>query len=253
MPEQQLQFRRALVKLSGEAFMGAKPYGIDLGVLERIAGEIAAARRLGAQIALVVGGGNLFRGAAGTAAGVDRATGDYIGMLATIMNALAFENVLRAAGLRATTFSAIPMPTVCRPFQREEALREISGGTTVIFAGGTGHPYFTTDTAAALRAAEMKCDVLLKGTQVDGVYSADPKTHPDAIRYDRISYREALADDLKVMDGAAIALARDNNIPIVIFSMWEQGNLAKVLAGEARCTIVSKDDDVAGPGKAGAA
>lgn len=238
MPDQQLQFRRVLVKLSGEALMGDKPYGIDLAVIERLASEIGTARTLGAQIALVIGGGNIFRGVAGAAQGMDRANGDYMGMLATIMNALALENGLKQAGIPALTFSAIPMPTVCRPFQREEALAELDAGNVTIFAGGTGHPYFTTDTAAALRASEMKCDALLKATQVDGIYSADPKIHPEAVRYDRISYRDALADNLKVMDGAAIALARDNDIPIVVFSIWEKDNLARVLTGNARCTVV---------------
>jgi uridylate kinase len=228
-----------LLKLSGEALMGGQGYGIDTAVAARIARDIAAARDGGAQIALVVGGGNIFRGMAGAAKGMDRASADHMGMLATVMNALALEQALQDAGAPARAMSAIPMPTVCEPFSRRAALAHLDEGRVVVFGGGTGNPFFTTDTAAALRAVEMGCDALLKGTQVDGVYSADPKSDPDATRYDRLTHDEVLARNLKVMDAAAIALARENNIPIVVFSIHEDGNLARVLAGACRSTIIS--------------
>jgi len=234
-----LKFRRVLMKLSGEALLGDRPFGTDTAVLDRIAGEISEAAALGAQIALVVGGGNIFRGLAGAAEGMDRARADDIGMLATVMNALALENAVARAGARAQTFCAIAMPTICRPFQRAEARAALDDGATVIFAGGTGSPFFTTDTTAALRAAEMTCDGILKGTSVDGVYSADPRHDPDARFYERISYDDVLNRNLRVMDGAAIALARDNAIPIVVFSMREPGSLVNVLTGQSRCTTVT--------------
>lgn len=235
-----VKFHRVLMKLSGEALLGSQPFGTDAQVVDRIAGEIRAAVAEGFQLALVVGGGNIFRGVAGAANGMDRAKADDIGMLATVMNALTLENGLRRAGVAAQTFSAVPMPTICRPFQREEARAALDAGQTVIFAGGTGSPFFTTDTTAALRAAEMRCDAILKGTSVDGVYSADPKVDPNAEYYQRISYDDVLNRDLRVMDGAAIALARDNDIPIVVFSMREAGSLVNVLTGKTRCTTVTR-------------
>lgn len=234
-----LRYRRILVKISGEALMGQKAYGIDMGTVARIAGDISQVVALGAEVCLVVGGGNIFRGLAGAAEGMDRATADHMGMLATVMNALAVQNALTHRKTAARVLSAIPMPSVCEPFVREKALRHLEKGNVIIFAAGTGNPFFTTDTAAALRAAEMGCDALVKGTQVDGVYSADPKTDAQAERFDALSYTDVLARDLKVMDGAAIALARDNDIPIIVLSIGEQGNLARVLQGTARCTTVS--------------
>jgi len=239
MAGETVTYRRVLMKLSGEALLGAQPFGTDACVVDRIAKEIAAASALGVQVAIVIGGGNIFRGVAGAAAGMDRAKADDIGMLATVMNALTLEQALRRAGVDAVTFSAIQMPTICQPFQREAARAALDAGTTVLFAGGTGSPFFTTDTTAALRAAEMRCDAILKGTGVDGVYSADPATNPEAVRYDRISYDEVLNRDLRVMDGAAIALARDNAIPIIVFSMRAPDSLVNVLTGQTRCTTVS--------------
>ncbi|MDB5738717.1 MAG: kinase, partial [Sphingomonas bacterium] len=202
------------------------------------ADEIAGIRDAGYQLCIVVGGGNIFRGLAGAAAGIERATGDYMGMLATVMNALAVQNVLEQKGVETRVQSAIPMASVCEPFIRRRAERHLEKGRVVIFAAGVGSPFFTTDSGAALRAAEMKCDALFKGTSVDGVYDADPKKVPNAKRYDEIGYGDVLSRDLKIMDASAIALCRDNNIPIVVFNIREQGNLAKVLAGEGIATIV---------------
>ncbi len=233
-----IRYRRLLVKLSGEALMGKAGFGIDVNVVMRICGEIEEARDAGAEIAVVVGGGNIFRGLAGAASGMDRATADYMGMLATVMNALALQSGLESHGVPARVLSAIPIPTVCESFVRSRALHHLASKRVVIFAAGTGNPYFTTDTTAALRAIEMNCDVLAKATQVDGVYSDDPRTNPKAVRYQKLTYGEVLARDLRVMDGAAIALARDNNLPIVVFSIQEPGNLLKVLKGEARATVI---------------
>jgi len=233
------KYRRVLMKLSGEALLGGHSFGTDPAVIERIAGEIRAAVSQGVQIALVIGGGNIFRGVAGVANGMDRAKADDIGMLATVMNALTLENGLRRAGVDTVTFSAVRMPSICRPFQREDSRAALDAGQTVIFAGGTGSPFFTTDTTAALRAAEMQCDAILKGTSVDGVYSADPAVDPNAIHYDHVTYDDVLNRNLRVMDGAAIALARDNAIPIVVFSMREPGSLVNVLTGQTRCTTVA--------------
>lgn len=233
-----LRYGRLLVKLSGEALMGKGSYGIDMAVADRLARDVAEAVRAGAQISVVVGGGNIFRGLAGAAKGMDRATADYMGMLATVMNALALQNALEHAGAPSRVLSAIPMPTVCESFVRPKALHHLAKGRVVIFAAGTGNPFFTTDTAATLRAIEMGCDAVAKATQVDGVYSADPKKDPSATRYDRLSYGDVLARDLKVMDGAAIALARDNQLPVIVFSIEEPGNLLKVLRGEAHATII---------------
>ncbi|MCW8862123.1 MAG: UMP kinase [Rhodospirillales bacterium] len=236
--ENQIQYRRVLLKLSGEALMGEGEYGIDTDTVSRIIEEIKRVREMGAQVCLVIGAGNIFRGMKGVAAGIERANADYMGMLATVMNALAVQSVLEKSGVDARVMSAIPMPVVCESYLRRRAIRHLEKGRVVIFAAGTGNPYFTTDTAAALRAVEMGCDALLKGTQVDGVYSADPKKDPDAIRYERLTHSRVLSDDLKIMDAPAIALARDNNIPILVFSIHEQGALADVLCGKGRFTIV---------------
>jgi len=234
-----LLYNRLMLKLSGEALMGKGQYGFDMAVATRLARDVTEAIDAGVKIGVVVGGGNIFRGLAGAAKGMDRATADYMGMLATVMNALAFQNALEQLGTPARVLSAIPMPTVCESYVRPKALHHIDAGRVVIFAAGTGNPFFTTDTTAALRAIEMNCDAVAKATQVDGVYSADPKKDPKARRYDRLTYSEVLARDLKVMDGAAIALARDNGLPVIVFSIEEPGNLLKVLRGEARSTVVS--------------
>ena len=231
--------KRVLLKVSGEVLMGDQSFGIDLNMVARIAEDIAAASRKGIELCLVIGGGNIFRGVAGAAKGMDRGNADYMGMLATVMNALAMQDVLKDKGVDARVMSAIPMPTVCEAFARARALRHLEKGRVLIFAGGTGNPFFTTDTAAALRAAEMQCDALMKGTSVDGVYSADPKSVPDAKRYDQISYGEILAQNLKVMDAAAITLARDNDIPVIVFSIRQSGAFLNVLAGEGRSTVVT--------------
>jgi uridylate kinase len=234
-----LRYKRLLLKLSGEALMGKAAYGIDVPVVQRLSGEIKEAMAAGAEIAVVVGGGNIFRGLAGAAKGMDRATADYMGMLATVMNSLALHNALEQLNVPARVLSAIPMPTVCEAFVRSKALHHMEMKRVVIFAAGTGNPFFTTDTTAALRAVEMNCEALAKATQVDGVYSADPKKDRSAVRYDKLTYAEVLARDLKVMDGAAIALARDNNLPVIVFSIEESGNLLKVLRGEAQATLIS--------------
>ena len=232
------RFNRILLKLSGEALMGQGQFGIDPDAVAGLAGEIAAAKEQGHQLCLVVGGGNIFRGMAAAAKGLDRATGDYMGMLATVMNALALQNALERLGVDTRVQSAIPMSSVSEPYIRRRALRHIEKGRIVLFAAGTGNPYFTTDTAAALRAAEMGCDALFKGTSVDGVYTADPKKVAEAKRYETLSFNKVLADDLKVMDAAAVALCRDNNIPIVVFNVRQPGNLAKVIEGRGTATIV---------------
>ena len=221
--------------------MGTGGLAIDPAVTARVAGEIADARANGFEVCVVVGGGNIFRGLAAAAKGFERATADYMGMLATVMNALAVQNALEQIGVDTRVQSAIPMASVCEPFIRRRAERHLEKGRVVIFAAGVGSPYFTTDSGAALRAAEMKCDALFKGTSVDGVYDADPKLVPSAKRYDTISYDTVLADNLKVMDASAIALCRDNNIPIVVFNIREPGNLAAVLRGEGVSTIVQAE------------
>ena len=236
-----LKYKRLLLKLSGEALMGGKGYGIDTEVVARLAGDIKQGADAGCELAVVVGGGNIFRGLQGAAAGMDRANADYMGMLATVMNALALQGALSQIGVDGRVLSAIPMPTVCESFVRPKALSHLEQGRVVIFAAGTGNPFFTTDTAATLRAVEMGCDAVVKATQVDGVYSADPKKEPNAERYDRLSYEEVLARDLRVMDGAAIALARDNALPVIVCSIDEPGNLLKLLKGEARSTVIAGD------------
>ena len=236
------KFHRILLKLSGEALMGQGQFGIDPDTVSGLAAEIAAARSAGFEVCLVVGGGNIFRGMAGAAAGMDRAQADYMGMLATVMNALAMQNALEQLGVETRVQSAIKMDQVCEPVIRRRAERHLSKGRVVIFAAGTGSPYFTTDTGAALRAAEMKCDALFKGTSVDGVYTADPKKVSSASRYEKIGFDRVLADDLKIMDAAAVALCRDNNIPIVVFNIRQPGNLTDVLAGKGKATIVQNEE-----------
>ena len=234
-------FKRILLKLSGEALMGSGQFGIDTAETDRIAGEVKRARDAGFELCLVVGGGNIFRGLAAAAKGFDRASADYMGMLATVMNALAVQNALEKAGVPTRVQSAIPMASVCEPYIRRRAERHMEKGRVVIFAAGTGNPFFTTDTAAALRAAEMGCDALLKGTQVDGVYSDDPRTNKTAERYDRLTYMDVLSRDLKVMDASAISLARENRIPIVVFSLHNPGAFAQVMRGEGRFTIITDE------------
>ncbi len=232
------QYKRVLLKCSGEALMGESEYGIDFDTVERIANEVKTVKSLGVEVCMVLGGGNIFRGVSGATRGMQRASADYMGMLATVINALALQNMLESQGVDSRVLSAIPMATVCEPYIRRRAIRHLERGRVVIFAGGTGNPFFTTDTAAALRAAEMGCDILLKGTQVDGVYTSDPKTDPDAQRYDRLGYLDVLTRDLKVMDAAAISLARENAIPILVFSVRDPGAFALVLCGEGTCTII---------------
>jgi uridylate kinase len=234
------KYRRVLLKVSGEALMGAGQFGIDVETIDRIARDVKQAVEAGSEICMVVGGGNIFRGLAGSAKGIDRATADYMGMLATVMNALAMQAGLERTGVSSRVQSAIAMNNVCEPYVRRRAIRHMEKGRVVIFAAGTGNPFFTTDTAAALRAAEMACDAMLKATQVDGVYSADPKKVPDAKRYDSLSYHEVLAQNLQVMDAAAISLSRENRIPILVFSLAEPGALAEVLQGRGRATIIEE-------------
>ena len=236
------RFNRILLKLSGEALMGQGQFGIDPEVVAGLAAEIAAAKAQGHELCLVVGGGNIFRGIAAAAKGFDRTSADYMGMLATVMNALAVQNALENQGIDTRVLSAIPMAAVCEPYIRRRAMRHMEKGRIVIFAAGTGNPYFTTDTAAALRAAEMGCDALFKGTSVDGVYTADPKKDAGATRYDSLSFKTVLSDDLKVMDAAAVALCRDNGIPIVVFNIRQPGNLAEVIAGGGTATIVQNEE-----------
>ena len=235
------KYKRILLKLSGEVLMGDQQFGIDPATVAALAGEVKAAKDSGLEICLVIGGGNIFRGMAGAAAGMDRAQADYMGMLATVMNALAMQNALEQIGVHTRVQSAVQMDQVCEPVIRRRAERHLEKGRVVIFAAGVGSPYFTTDSGAALRAAEMKCDALLKGTSVDGVYDDDPKKNPNAKRFDTVTYDRVLADNLKVMDASAVALCRDNGIPIVVFSIREKGNLARVLAGGGVQTIVRKE------------
>ncbi len=236
-----VRFRRLLVKLSGEGLMGEQAYGLDLTVTERLAREIKEVHDTGVELCLVIGGGNIFRGLSSAARGMDRTSADYMGMLATIMNALAVQNYLEKAGVPTRVQSAIPMAAICEPYVRRRAIRHMEKGRVVIFAAGTGNPFFTTDTAAALRAVEMNCDALLKATQVDGVYDADPKTSPDARRFESLSFEHVLREDLRVMDTSAIALARDNGIPILVFSLSEAGALAAIVRGAGRYTIIREE------------
>jgi uridylate kinase len=231
-------FRRILLKLSGEGLMGDKEFGLDASIVERICQEIHDVHQDGIQVCLVIGAGNIFRGVSGAAAGIERTSADYMGMLATVINSLAVQSVLESKGVPTRVQSAIPMTTVCEPYIRRRAVRHMEKGRVVIFAAGTGNPFFTTDTAAALRAAEMNCNALVKGTQVDGVYDADPKVEKDAQRFDTLSYDEVINRNLRVMDTSAIALCRENRIPIVVFSIHEPGGLRKIVHGEGTFTRV---------------
>ena len=233
------KMNRVLLKLSGEVLMGDQQFGIDPAFVLELAKEVKAAKETGLEICLVIGGGNIFRGMAGAAQGMDRAQADYMGMLATVMNALAMQSALEQLGVQTRVQSAVQMDQVCEPVIRRRAERHLEKGRIVIFAAGVGAPYFTTDSGAALRAAEMNCDALLKGTSVDGVYDSDPKKNADAKRFETVSYGKVLADNLKVMDASAVALCRDNEIPIVVFSIREKGNLARVLSGEGVQTVVT--------------
>ncbi len=237
-----MKYRRVLLKISGEALMGEQDYGLDPAVLDRIAREIRVVHKLGIELCLVVGGGNIFRGIQSAAQGIERATGDYVGMLATVMNSLALQAALERCGAPTRVLSAIPMATVCEPYIRRRAVRHLEKGRIVIFAAGTGNPFFTTDTAAALRASEMNCNALLKGTKVPGVFSADPMKVKSAKRYDRLSFHEVLARDLKVMDASAISLARENRIPILVFSIQNPGSIADVLKGRGSFTIITDEE-----------
>jgi len=237
-PRVRLAYKRILLKISGEALMGPQQFGLHPPTVDRIADEIVGLHRLDVEIAMVIGGGNIFRGLQGSAQGMERTTADYMGMLATVMNALAMQSALEARGIYTRVLSAIPMDQVCEPYIRRRAVRHLEKGRVVIFAAGTGNPYFTTDTAATLRASEMGCEALFKGTQVDGVYDSDPKRNPDARRYDRVSYDTVLQKNLKVMDASAIALARDNGLPIVVFSLDEPHGLAGIVEGRGRFTVV---------------
>ena len=237
------RYRRILVKISGEALAGEGEHGVDPREAKRIADDIAMATAAGARIAVVVGGGNIFRGLAGAARGMERVSADHMGMLATVINALALEHALAGKGIDTRVLSAIPMPTICEPYARTRAVAHLDKGRVVLFAAGTGSPYFTTDTAAALRAVETGCDALFKATQVDGVYSADPSTDRNATRYDRLSYHDVLVQNLQVMDAAAICLARDNSLPCLVFSLHEPGGLTAVLTGTGRYTIISTQED----------
>lgn len=234
-----LPYPRVLIKVSGEALMGPEPFGLHPPTVTRIARDLVAVRELGCEVAVVVGGGNILRGARVAGEDLDRATADHMGMLATVMNCLALEQAVETAGQPARTMSAIPMPTVCEPYARQPAMRHLRRGRVVLLAGGTGNPYFTTDTGAALRAAELDCDAVLKATNVDGVYTADPKIDPNAKRYDRLTHDEALAHDLKVMDAAAFALAREAALPIIVFSIREPGAIVLAARGEGRVTVVA--------------
>ncbi len=235
----QLKYKRILYKASGEALMGEQGFGIDPETLARVAGDIIEAKALGIDIGVVIGGGNIFRGLSLAAKGADRVTGDHMGMLATVMNALALRMELEKQGAEAVVLSGLAIPAVCEPFSQRALLKHRDKGRIVIFAGGTGSPYFTTDTGAALRAAEFGAEAIFKGTQVDGVYSADPKKDQNAVRYENLSHSEVLEKGLEVMDAAAISLARDNNIPVVIFSIADKGGLANILCGEGRSTTIS--------------
>jgi uridylate kinase len=235
-------FKRVLLKMSGEVLMGENEFGLDPATVQRVARDIKEVTDLGIEVCLVVGAGNIFRGVSGAAAGMDRTTADYMGMLGIVINALALQNALENLDVETRVQSAIPMSAICEPYIRRRAFRHMQKGRVVIFAAGTGNPYFTTDTAATLRASEMNCDVVLKGTKVDGVYTADPFKDPGAKRFDRISYMDVLTKDLHVMDTTAISLARENNIPIIVFSIREEGNFAKVLKGDGTYTIVENSE-----------
>ncbi len=233
------RYKRILLKLSGEALMGTKEYGIETEIVSAVASEIADVVALGVEVAVVIGGGNIFRGVSGSAEGMDRASADYVGMLATVINALMLQEALEKNGTFTRVLSAIEMKEIGEPYIRRRAVRHLEKGRVVIFAAGTGNPYFTTDTAASLRAMEVNADIILKGTKVDGIYDSDPVKNPDAKRYDRLKYIDVLKDGLQVMDTTAISLCMDNNMPIVVFSMKEAGNLLKIVTGHNIGTLVS--------------
>lgn len=237
------RYRRVVLKASGEALMGEQGFGIDVSVVDRIARDIVEARKIGVEVGVVIGGGNIFRGVAVASKGGDRVTGDHMGMLATVINSLALRTSLVKMGVDAVVMSAIAMPELCESFSQRQAMSYMDAGKVVIFAGGTGNPFFTTDSAAALRAAEIGADALFKGTQVDGVYSADPRKDPEATRFDTLSHAQVIRDGLAIMDTAAIALARENHIPIIVFSIHEEGGFNAILKGGGHCTIVSDDAD----------
>ncbi len=232
------RFRRVMLKISGEALMGPQSFGLHPPTVERIAAEVKKIHEMNVEICMVIGGGNIFRGLQGSAQGMERTTADYMGMLATVMNALAMQSALESLGVYTRVISAIPMDQVCEPYIRRRAVRHLEKGRVCVFAAGTGNPFFTTDTAATLRASEMRCQAIFKGTQVDGVYDADPKTNPDAKFFECISYDEVLMRNLKVMDASAIALARENNLPIIVFSLDAPDGLAGVVRGEGKYTTV---------------
>jgi uridylate kinase len=238
------RFKRVLLKISGEALMGEGDYGIEPAMVNRVAKDVKEAVDLGVQVCLVIGGGNIFRGVSGAAEGMDRGAADYMGMLATVINSLALQNALEKQGVNTRVLSAIPMAAIAEPYIRRRALRHMEKGRVVIFAAGTGNPFFTTDTAAALRASEMNCDALLKGTKVDGVYTADPVKVPTAKKFDNLTYMDVLSKDLGVMDAAAISLARENNIPVIIFSIKRPGAFAELMQGRGECTIVMDKKEV---------
>ncbi len=238
-PQKTPQWKRVVVKLSGEALQGSHTHGLDSETLDRIAEDLVSAADLGVEIAVVVGGGNFFRGMQGAKTGIERARADSIGMLATVMNALAIEYAVEKRGCAARALSAIPVPALCQPYSRQVALHHLDKNRIVILAGGTGNPFFTTDTGAALRGAELSCDLIMKATQVDGVYSADPKKDPKAVRYERLTHDEAIAGNLAVMDTAAFALARENRIPIIVFSLAGRGAITAALAGRGKATLVT--------------
>ncbi len=235
-----LEYNRVLIKVSGEALMGSKEYGQDDVIIDRICKDIQKAVDMGVEVCLVVGGGNIYRGMSAAARGMERSSADYMGMLATVLNALAVQNALEKIGVETRVLSAIHMMEVCEPYIRRRAIRHMERGRVVIFAAGTGNPFFTTDTAAALRASEMGCDALLKGTQVDGVYTADPKLDDTAKRYETLTYQDVLVKNLKVLDTSAISLCRDNNIPILVFSIHEPGEFARVLQGDGKFTRITE-------------
>ncbi|MCK5284442.1 MAG: UMP kinase [Alphaproteobacteria bacterium] len=234
-----IKYKRIMLKMSGEVLMGNKEFGLDSDTVKRVAVDIKEAVDLGVEVCVVVGAGNIFRGVSGASEGMDRTTADYMGMLGIVINALGLQNALEHIGIDTRVQSAINMDSVCEPYIRRRAIRHLSKGRVVIFAAGTGNPYFTTDTAGALRASEMDCDAIFKGTKVDGVYSADPMKDPDAKHFERISYIDVLVKDLKVMDATAISLARENNIPIIVFSVKEKGSFARVVKSEGKFTIVT--------------
>jgi uridylate kinase len=233
------KYRRVLLKISGEGLMGQQEFGLEPKTVSRICKELKSVHDQGIQVSLVIGAGNIFRGVSGAELGIERTSADYMGMLATVINAIAVQSALEVMGVNTRVLSAIPMSIVCEPYIRRRAVRHMERGRVVIFAAGTGNPFFTTDTAAALRAVEMGCDALLKGTQVDGVYDMDPKDNPDARRFNKLSYQDVLSRDLRVMDTSAIALARDNKVPILVFSIHNPGGFSEVVSGVGKCTIIS--------------